>query len=260
MTSVLVPPWLGWLWVVALTVVAAVHLRHLVSLPDVTRAWHAGHVLMALGMIAMFWPHGALLAAPSGAVGRVVFVAAAVAAVVWALVDRVRSGRWALVWLLLAADMAVMVWMFLTMAPAGEAWGVLAHVGASTVALGAHAVLGTWFLLEALGWASGRLVRASEHDLHLELPVASGLEAVPSVTEGGSRAVRSREVPAGERAAPDGERATVAGAAGPAPHAWHGRSLRVTLTIMSASMACMLLAMAVEGGLGVGGAHGMEGM
>ncbi len=251
MTNGWLPPWLGWAWVVALAVVALVHVRHLVRLPDVTRWWHLGHVTMALGMIAMFWPSGLLLEPPSGVIGRVVFALAAVAALSWGVVDRARRGRWTLVWPLLALDMAAMVWMFVTMAPLGEATGAMAAGSMSMGPAGVHAVIGAWFVLETLGWASGWLVRASEHDLHLELPVAGGGEAVPALsgtgTSPGSSTARGREATQPSAGTPDAEPAQAAGRARThqrAGSAWHGRSLRVTLTLMSASMAFMLLAMA----------------
>lgn len=257
MTNSLLPAWLGWAWVLALAVVAAVHVRHLVRLPDVTRFWHLGHIVMALGMIAMFWPTGLLLEPPSGLVGRTVFSLAALAVVVWAVVDRARRGRWTLVWPLLAVDMAVMVWMFVTMAPLE---------GASAMSAGppaVNAVLGSWFALETLGWASGRLVRTSEHDLHLELPVAEGDERVPSLSDAGpgSRGVQDGPTAAQPSSAPEHARATSAAPAGErSPHAWHGLSLRLTLTVMSASMAWMLLAMAFGGPMEMSGMTGMDGM
>ncbi len=252
MTNSVLPSWLGWVWVLALTVVAAVHVRHLVRLPDVTRFWHLGHIVMALGMIAMFWPTGLLLEPPSGLVGRTVFALAALVVVVWAVVDRARRGRWTLVWPLLAADMAVMVWMFVVMAPLEGAGAMSAGPPA------ANAVIGSWFVLETLGWASGRLVRASEHDLHLELPAAEGDERAlslsdagpgPRRTQDGSTAARPSAQPAGAQPG--------AAAADPSPHAWHGLSLRLTLTVMSASMAFMLWAMAFGGPMDMTGMDGM---
>ncbi len=260
MTNSLLPAWLGWAWVLALAVVAAVHVRHLVRLPDVTRFWHLGHIVMALGMIAMFWPTGLLLEPPSGLVGRLVFSLAALVVVVWAVVDRARRGRWTLVWPLLAIDMAVMVWMFVTMAPLEGAGAMSAGPPA------VNAVLGSWFVIETLGWASGRLVRTSEHDLHLELPVAEGDERVPALTEAGPGPRGTQDRP--RAAQPSAETVGAQHVGDPAPgaathrspHAWHGLSLRLTLTVMSASMAWMLLAMAFGGPMDMGGMTGMDGM
>ncbi len=245
MSSSWVPPWLGWTWVLALTVVTVVHLRHLVRLPDVTRVWHLGHVLTALGMIAMFWPGGALLRPPSGVLGIAVFTAGALAVAAWSVVDRSRRGRWTLVWPLLALDMAAMVWMFVTMAPVGEAAGPMAAGSMSTGPAAVDAVIGAWFAVEALGWASGWLVRASEHDLHLELPVVGGEEAVPARSDAGASGARGGAAPAVPAGFHGEQEPLAAGARGTRGSAWHGRSLRVTLTLMSASMAFMLLTMAL---------------
>ena len=281
MTSSWLPPWLGVVWVVLMAVVAVVHVRHLLTLPDITRAWHAGHVLMALGMVAMFWPGGALLTPTVGAVGRVVLAAAALAAATWAVVDRRRRGRWTTVWPLLAVDLAAMVWMVGVMAPTTA--GTAAAMGPDgSMSMGpswVDAVLALWFAVEAVRWASGALVRSSERDLHLELPTD-----LPTRASAGLSPVR-RDARAGA-AGPAGPTGLAGPAGGgldglsrenaqrPAParsplgeddpstrgHAWHGRSLRVTLTIMSAGMAYMFAAMAFGASSMPGGPGGTGGM
>ena len=250
MTNSWLPSWLGVVWVVLMAAVAVVHVRHLLTLPDITRAWHTGHVLMAAGMVVMFWPGGTLLTPTVGVVGRVVFVVAALAAATWSVVDRRRRGRWTSVWPLLTADLAAMVWMFAVMAPGGAGMGAAMGPGGST-SMGptwVNAVLALWFAVEAARWLSGSLVRSAERDLHLELPVETleRADATATAATGGDALATS----GGEAAAAGPAREIPRGVGGDVPstpagaHAWHGVSLRATLTIMSAGMAYMLAAMA----------------
>lgn len=229
MSNSWLPTWLGLTWVVLMAAVAVVHVRHLLTLPDVTRVWHAGHVLMATGMAVMFWPGGALLTPTVGVVGRVVFVVAALAAATWSVVDRRRRGRWSSVWPLLAADLAAMVWMFAVMAPGGATGAATGPGGSMTMGpTWVDAVLALWFTVEAVRWLSGSLVRSAERDLHLEVPVGALEHAVAGAPAHGAAHGAGGDAPA-----------TPAGA-----HAWHGVSLRATLTVMSAAMAYMFAAMA----------------
>lgn len=237
MTNSWLPPWLSVAWVVLMAAVAAVHVRHLVTLPGVTRAWHTGHVLMAVGMGVMFFPGGTLLTPAVGVAGRTVFVIAALAAATWAVVDRRRRGRWTTVWPLLAADLAAMVWMFAVMAPSAAGEGAMgaAMDGGGSMSTGpswVNAALALWFLVETVRWATGALVRSAEHDLHLELPSDLSLVREGAAAQGGA---------GGRAAAPPRRDPDAPSTRG---HAWHGLSLRLTLTVMTAGMALMFAAMA----------------
>lgn len=237
MTNSWLPPWLAVVWVVLMASVAAVHVRHLVTLPDVTRAWHTGHVLMAVGMGVMFWPNGALLTPAVGVAARPVFAAAVLAAATWAVVDRRHRGRWTTVWPLLTADLAAMVWMLAVMAPGAEGMGAAMGPGGSmsTGPSWVDAALALWFLAETVRWATGGLVRSAERDLHLELPTDLSLVREGAAAQGGS----------GGRAAAPARRDPL-GQDDPSTHghAWHGISLRLSLTVMTAGMTFMFAAMA----------------
>lgn len=234
MTNSWLPPWLAVVWVVVMAAVAAVHVRHLVTLPDVTRAWHTGHVLMAVGMGVMFFPGGALLTPTVGVAGRAAFVVAALAAATWAVVDRRRRGRWTTVWPLLAADLAAMVWMFTVMAPGAAGMRAATATGGSTGTgpSWVNAALALWFLVETARWATGALVRSAERDLHLELPTDLSLLRESAAARSGA---------GGRTAAPARRDPDAPPTHG---HAWHGISLRLTLTAMTAGMALMFAATA----------------
>jgi hypothetical protein len=215
-----VPTWLAVAWSAVFAGVLAVHLAHLLVMGTRSRLWHAGHVLMAAGMLDMYWP-----GAPIGIgerTGERGFAVAAVAAVGVAVID-VTGGRFTWLWSIAALDFAVMATMF---APTSQRWWVLS------------VLLASWCGLEALGWASGALSDVVAPD---GLVLAEQSRADP----------RREEAVAGDRLATSVLTATTA-----APkrivHAW---STRVTLTLISAGTAYMLLAMQ----FGASQMHGMPG-
>ena len=120
--------------------VAAIHVRHAWALGGRQRLWHVTHVLMALGMIDMYWP-----AAPMPVhddAGTAVFGVAA--AVVVILGVRRPSGGEATRWLsaLAAVDLCLMAYMFLA---------------ARGAAMPVTALFVAWCSIEAAGWLSGAL-------------------------------------------------------------------------------------------------------
>jgi Domain of unknown function (DUF5134) len=136
--------WLPWsarvLGVVVFAIVVAVHLWHVRAGVAHERAWHTAHVLMALGMIDMFAPTRQMIV--SSAIGRVVFVVAAVATLTYASALVIRGELLGWLWPALAADLAAMVYMFAT-PPPGLMWFTAILVG--------------WSVLQALGWLTGVL-------------------------------------------------------------------------------------------------------
>lgn len=134
-------PWMPmWLHVIAsgaFVVVAVLHVRHAVRAPIRVQLWHAGHVLMALGMLTMFLP---LQAVPVPAwLGVGLFVVAAAGALGVLGDELVRRRRVAWSWLITAVDFGAMALMF-----------------AEPAAHWLAAVLVGWFALQAAGWAFGR--------------------------------------------------------------------------------------------------------
>ncbi|MGH3829884.1 MAG: DUF5134 domain-containing protein [Pseudonocardiaceae bacterium] len=150
MANTWLPAWLRILASGAFVVVLLIHVRHLVTASPRGRVWHAGHVLMALGMIDMVAPTSGMLV-PAWA-GEVIFSGAALAVAGFALsesarAERARGRRLGWLWPVVGIDLAAMVWMFAMPAPRlGWLTGLL--VG--------------WFALQATGWATGRLDTATD--------------------------------------------------------------------------------------------------
>lgn len=106
----LLPTWLEIAWAAAFMSVAASHLRHMAQSGGQRRAWHACHVLMALGMGCMYMPSAWMPRTATASLWQLVFAAAGTLAALWALggVGRVSAN----VWLLTALDLGVMLLMW----------------------------------------------------------------------------------------------------------------------------------------------------
>lgn len=222
MSNGLLPTWLAATWGSVFVVVLAVHLRHALSMVGLQRAWHGTHLLMAIGMIDMFWPWGAMPVGES--VGVVVFIIATVAAVLVTVQQAVRSGRYGL-WTLAAVDLASMAYMFAMLTT---------RIAAVSV------VLVAWFLLEAAGWFHGiSLGLLPRHALAEEERADQAADAAGSDLN--HRAASARcETP--NRLQEAGAVQTLEARAHQADRS-HLRDLRVTLGLMSLGMAYMLVSM-----------------
>ena len=135
--SGVVPEWLGVAGTVTFLMVAASHLRHLHRTSGQRRAWHACHVLMAIGMTFMYAPHAIdPLSVPPG-FWKVLFAMAGVLTAFWAVsgVGRVAT----LMWLLTALDLAVMLYM----------WSGTAQAGSGPL----RALIVVYLVVEAGAWA-----------------------------------------------------------------------------------------------------------
>lgn len=140
MTSSWLPTWAAALWTVAFLVVAAVHCFHAAVMAGRARVWHAAHVLMALGMVDMYWP------APSQRIGQVggqwAFALLFVAAIASITIDARR--RHPPVWLAAMTSLSLLAMSYMF---------VMASHRDEVVSL----VLTAWFAVEAVGWLSGAL-------------------------------------------------------------------------------------------------------
>ena len=109
----LMPTWLALVFSFALLMVIVAHVRHLIQTPGESRLWHAGHVLVGIGMVVMFAPAAVDHIAIPALVWQLLFANAA-GAVLALLLFRTLEGRATnLLWLAAAADLAAMVYMWL---------------------------------------------------------------------------------------------------------------------------------------------------
>lgn len=134
----ILPGWLAVIWTLAFLAVLVVHARHVMETDGERRFWHAGHVLMALGMVFMFAP-GSLdhFDVPAG-FWPLLFANAAGAVVAWALARTLAGQAVNGLWLVLAFDLAAMAYM----------WSPSGYVAPLTWLLVAY------FAVQALLWAT----------------------------------------------------------------------------------------------------------
>lgn len=244
-------PWIpvpvGATWAALFALIVLVHGAHVVLMGGRHRQWHAGHVLMAVGMVVMFLPTGGMLVPATVGVG--VFGLAAGLVVVTLAVFRWRAAPLGTLWLASVIDLVAMAYMFAMMSTRVDWLSVLAAA---------------WFAAQALGWASGWLggvlerggLGESSPPTHAA-PVAALEHESPSDPEPAEPArspvstlAPARVVTAMRQRVIDGGRRDL--------------SVRISLTVMAIGMGYMLLAM--QFGMAampmdnMGGMPGMSGM
>lgn len=216
MSFPLLPMWSQIAWTVALSAVLAAHLRHAWGMRGQARWWHVSHVTMLAGMIVMYFPPS-MTSHWFAAVRRpclVVFGVVAVTLVTTALMTWARERNPNPLWLLAALDSVAMAYMWL---PHGL------RPGALTWAIVAYCALGTIAWLAGL-WSRPvyRTVTVAEPQAQAILAGRPGAEGSAGLAEPSAAAVREPRH---------------------ALSAHNTIGTRVTLAVMTASMAYMLLAM-----------------
>ena len=175
MSSSWIPGWASLAWLLIYAVIAAWHVGHLAAAGRSLRVWHTAHVLVAVGMIDMFWPGGAMPVGPTS--GQAVFGAAAAAVVAAIAVAAARGRPVGRLWVLTAADLAVMAYMF--------ALSSVRYLVVLTT------VLAAWQVAEAIAWASGYLCPAVPGTRLVAAGGARGL-AVPRPASSGHEGLALR--------------------------------------------------------------------
>jgi hypothetical protein len=134
----LLPEWLGIAGAAIFVMIAASHLRHLVTADGQRRPWHACHVLIAVGMAFMYAPAAIdPFGIPAG-FWQVVFAVACVLAALWSMGGAQRAPT--LMWLLTAVDLGAMACMWTPNVSASLCWAFVVYLGvqASLWALDAY--------------------------------------------------------------------------------------------------------------------------
>jgi len=130
----ILPEWLAILWMLFFVGILVIHARHVLDSQGQRRAWHSGHVLTALGMIFMFAPASIdHFNIPSG-FWQLAFANATGVALAWVLAQALSRQVVNLLWLVIASDLAAMVYMW---SPSGFVspitWLLVAYFAAQTV-------------------------------------------------------------------------------------------------------------------------------
>lgn len=134
----LLPSWLRLAWTAVLCGVLVLHLVHAWAMPGQRRWWHAGHTVMAAGMVVMYLLPHLTRQVPGAALFAVLTASSAGAAIVF----RYREGVLNPLWVASAVDMLAMTYMLLP-AAVRPAWLTGVFVTYLTVQVGMWA-LGLW--------------------------------------------------------------------------------------------------------------------
>jgi hypothetical protein len=130
----ILPSWLAVIWMLVFFVIIAIHGRHVLESQGQRRWWHSGHVLMAIGMAFMYAPPSVdSLNIPTG-FWSLAFANAAIAIVLWMLVQAFAGRGTNLLWLVMAFDLGAMAYMW---SPSGFqapiTWILVAYFAAQAV-------------------------------------------------------------------------------------------------------------------------------
>ncbi len=130
----ILPSWLAVIWTLAFLVVLVLHARHVSETREGRRWWHSGHVLMALGMVFMFAPASLdHFNIPTG-FWQLLFANAAGLVLAWMLAQALSGRAVNTLWVVMAVDLAAMVYMF---SPAGfvapVTWLLVAYFAAQAL-------------------------------------------------------------------------------------------------------------------------------
>jgi hypothetical protein len=205
----LLPPWVTWLWLVALAAVLVFHCGHLVQMRGQHRWYHASHILMLVSMLYMYASMEFTWTWLSHSLQAVIFTLSTAAIAGWMVYRFVQRRPFSFLWVLALIMQAAMIYMWLPNWAPALTWSLVVYFGLETVA-----------------WLAGLLddtkpampVEASGHGLRRSLPHGS-LSERGSMSFGlGDRAVE-------------------------VPLAQSSMTARVSMAVMAASMGYMFAAM-----------------
>ncbi|MEP7191893.1 MAG: hypothetical protein ABI903_03400 [Actinomycetota bacterium] len=136
MSQGLLPPWVTWLWLVALAAVLVIHCGHLVRMGGQHRWYHASHILMLVSMLYMFammeftwtwFPRSWSIS---------LFVVSTAALAVWMVLRLVQRRPFSALWITALIMQASMIYMWIPKASWATAliWTMVVYFGLETVA------------------------------------------------------------------------------------------------------------------------------
>jgi hypothetical protein len=108
----LVPEWVAVIWLLMFAAIVVAHSRHLLASHGQRRIWHAGHVLMALGMVVMYTDFAFGGVGPASGVWRTGFGYAAAMTVAWAVLQLLRGRAVNVLWATAVLDLTAMAYMW----------------------------------------------------------------------------------------------------------------------------------------------------
>jgi Domain of unknown function (DUF5134) len=110
--SDILPTWLAVLWTLAFLAIFVVHARHVRDSGGQRRVWHAGHLLMAIGMAFMFAPPSIDHFGIPTAFWQLAFANGVMAILAWVLAQALSRRAVNILWIVMAVDLAAMAYMW----------------------------------------------------------------------------------------------------------------------------------------------------
>jgi hypothetical protein len=153
----ILPTWLAVIWTLVFIAIAVVHLRHLRESRGQRRLWHSSHVLMALGMGFMYAPSSIVRLDIPRSFWQLTFAGGALVIVAWMLTEAAERRAINALWVVMATDLAAMVYM----------WSSSGYRPAVTWLLVAY------FAAQWLLWVSDRMRTIDHHTLRGGLSVSA---------------------------------------------------------------------------------------
>jgi hypothetical protein len=157
-TTNILPQWLAIVWTLVFIGILVIHARHVLDSHAQRRYWHSGHVLMAFGMIFMFAPASIdHFDIPAG-FWQLAFANAAGIVLAWILAQALSRQVVNVLWIVLATDLAAMVYM----------WSPSGLVGSITW------LLVVYFVVQAVLWATNLMRQADDVAVGRRFSVSPG--------------------------------------------------------------------------------------
>lgn len=205
----LLPPWVTWLWLVALAAVLVFHCGHLVQMGGQHRWYHASHVLMLVSMLYMYASMEFKWTWISSSLQVVIFSMSTAAILLWMVYRFVQRQPFSFLWVLALIMQAAMIYMWLPSWAPALTWALVVYFG-----------------LEAVAWLKGLL-----NDTKPAMAVGPGSHGLGGSLLHGSLSERgSVSLGSGDRPVD-------------VPVAQNTLADRVSMAIMAASMSYMFAAM-----------------
>jgi hypothetical protein len=130
----LLPPWVTWLWLVALAAVLVFHCGHLVQMSGQHRWYHASHILMLVSMLYMYASMEFTWTWLSHSLQAVIFSLSTAAVAVWMVYRFVQRRPFSFLWVLALVMQAAMIYMWLPHWAPALTWTLVVYFGLETVA------------------------------------------------------------------------------------------------------------------------------
>jgi len=145
----ILPSWLAVIWTLVFLAVFVIHARHLRETTGQRRLWHSGHVLMAVGMAFMYAPSSIDHLNIPTSFWQLTFAGGALTIIAWMLTEAADRRPINTLWIVMAIDLAAMVYM----------WSPNGYKPALTWLLVAY------FAAQTLLWATDRMRTIDHHTL-----------------------------------------------------------------------------------------------